>query len=266
MNSEEPQTLIADLCERFTKIFQEIKDIKDSRQSLESENQELTFLINEEIINHQNSITSLQTEIIELQEVKRKEVGFFEINPNLDKEIISFGSEIENQKIMIAFIDRKRQEINEKTNILQRNKSELLEKSKKITWEIENHKNLLENSRNSSLILERKNEDLENTSVEIQRKYDVFYKEFSKNEKLYKESFEEKMQKEDEQKAVSNEYRELLKKNSHFAKNLQENEKEINRNSEDLKVKIQRLEVLLRLNAKMTNKLLNLEEKSLIYE
>lgn len=266
MNKEDPQVLIADLCERFTKIFQEIKEIKETRQNLENENQELTFLINEEIQKHQQSIENLQSELIELQDVKEKESTYFEINPNIEKEINNLMSDIENQQMMISLLEKKKREILEKTDILRKKKNELTELNNNLTQDVEKHEIILENCRMSSQLLSKKNEELENNMIELQHKYDILFKDFNKHEKLYQEGFEEKIRKEDEHKAISNEYRELLKKNSNFAKNLQENEKEINKYSEELKVKIQRLEVLLRLNLKLSSKCLKLEEESLVYE
>ena len=266
IKKEDPQILIADLCERFTKIFQEIKDIKESRQSLERENQELTYLINEEILNHQKSIDNIQKEILESQEVKEKEIGLYDLNPNIEKEIHAFSSEIENQKIMISLIEKKRLEVLEKTNVLKKIKSDLIEKSKKYASDIESQKNMLDKIKNITEELYKKKDEFQSNSRELQIKYDRLLSDFMGNETLYKESIEEKMKKEDEHKTVSTEYREILKKNSNFSKTVQETEKEINKSSDDLKAKIQRLEVLLKMNSKLSNKLLKLEEESLIYE
>jgi len=266
MNKEDPQVLIADLCERFTKIFEEIKEIKESRQTLENENNELSFLINEEIQNHQKSIENLQKEILELQEVKEKENALFDSNPVIEKEIIKINSDIENQKMMVSLLEKKRHDILEKTSIFKNNKHEILSYSDKINKDLDNQKALLENLKNASEKLEKKEQEIETNSLELQRKYEILLKEFNKNEKMFKECIEDKMKREDEHKAVSNEYRDLLKRNSYCAKNVQETEKEVTKSSEDLKVKIQRLEVLLKLNAKMSNRLLKLEEESLVFE
>ena len=161
MSKEDPQILIADLCERFTKIFQEIKDIKETRQNLENENQELTFLINEEIQKHQQSIENLQTELVELQDVKDKEGAYFEINPNIEKEIHNFTSDIENQQMMISLLEKKKHEILEKTDILKKNKSEITEMKNNLTQDIEKHESFLENCKLSSQTLSKKNEEIE---------------------------------------------------------------------------------------------------------
>lgn len=266
MNKEDPQVLIADLCERFTKIFEEIKEIKESRQALESENQELSSLINEEIQNHQKSIENLQKEILELQEVKDKESDYFGANPVLEKELIKMNGDIENQRMMVSLLEKKRHDLLEKTSILKNNKIELASYVDKISKDLENQKEILNKIKNSTENFEKKQQEIEANSSEIQRKYEILLREFAKNERNYKEIVEEKMRREDEHKAISNEYRDLLKRNSNCAKTAQETEKEVNKYSEELKVKIQRLEVLLKLNGKMSNRLLKLEEEALVYE
>lgn len=265
-NKDDPQVLIADLCERFTNIFQEIKEIKQKKESFLQENQELSYLINEEIQKHQETIAQFQAELVDLQEIKLKEAEILEESAGKPKEIQAIVAEIENQKLMIALLEKKKREIIESCREVLKEKRELVGKIERFSKEIEDFKEKTEKNNEFSRELQEKLGEFEGKIAELNKNNEKFIGNLLKNEEILKETLEKKLKKEDEHRVISSEFRESLKKNSNISKTLQEIEKEISRNSEDLQTKIQRLEVLLKMNANLSNKLLKLEENSVFLE
>lgn len=258
---EDSHILIADLCERFTTIFQEIKQLKESRLELEQENEELKLVINEEILSHQTSIDTLQKEIIDLTQFQPEDST--QMN---EEEIRIIQADTENEKILLEIMKKKNEEINNKISIITRKRNELKEQIIKDTKECENINLLIEDRKKNYCEIEKKISEFENNNFELKQKNFELREKIDKNEKLLKASFEEKFKNDDNYKSISNEYRELLRKNSNIVKNIQELEKENNKNYDELKIKMQRLDVLLKINTKLSTKLSKYEEKAFNYE
>lgn len=261
---EDSNILIADLCERFTKIFQEIKEMKEARVELENENEEIKVSINDEIQNHQQSIEKFQREILDLQNFQDENLT--DDTKLSEKELKVFDNEIENEKLLTTILKKQFDEVFEKKNKAAKKKEEHTQLGEILSKENEILSNNISNFKESSKNLEKENFVLDRNINEIKEKIDQEMQSIEETENLLREGFEEKFRIEDEHKNLSLAYREILKKNSNQGKLILDLEKENTKNYEELKMKMQRLELLLKMNTKLTAKLSKFEDNAGILE
>lgn len=261
---EDSNILIADLCERFTKIFQEIKEMKEARVDLENENEEIKISINDEIQNHQQSIEKFQKEILDLQSFQDENLTD-DTNLN-EKELKVIDNEVENEKLLTTILKKQFDEVFEKKNKANKKKEELHQLCEILLKENEVLSNKISGFKESSKNMEKESFILERNICEMHEKNDIETQNIEETENLLREGFEEKFRIEDEYKNLSLAFREILKKNSNQGKLALDLEKENTKNYEELKMKMQRLELLLKMNTKLTLKLSKFEDNAGILE
>lgn len=67
-STNQTANFVAELCDRFTSIFQQIKDLKMTTQQIEEENQKIVELIGEEREKFKSTQEELEQKQLELQQ------------------------------------------------------------------------------------------------------------------------------------------------------------------------------------------------------
>ena len=111
LKNNSSKLLLASLCDKFTKIFHNIKLTRENFLEITTENENLSSMINNEIAAHKQSIEAFQNKIISLQKFPlfNSNINSEEKNTN---EIGQLSSEIEEKHMLIQILGKKDKEIN----------------------------------------------------------------------------------------------------------------------------------------------------------
>ncbi|KRX06879.1 hypothetical protein PPERSA_11524 [Pseudocohnilembus persalinus] len=263
----ETEQLISQLCIKFTNILKQTKEIRQTRNNLEQENQNLENMIQEEKLKFedaQNSLDQAAQQIQQQQQELEESQKVEEVDGQSKQEQIK--QELENKKAILDVAQLKLKELNQQLDqelstqsSLQIQRQNIEENLRQIKAKVQEHQEIASN-------IEQNTEDINLKNEELAEKIKNLILIIEQNDSELRKTMEEKCIREDEYKMSLQEYRQILAQTSKYQKQTKEGEKIVQKLSEELKSKLKRLDILVKNKSKLEQKLQKHEQLKFKYE
>jgi len=248
---------LAQMCEKFTDTFKKMKDLRQMRSSLESENNRIHLILTEESQKLESTLSKLKEDLSKIQE---KQDELIKKSTDFQRQILALSNEKTQKQTKLQIIQ------DENALLRKESKGEGLEITRNLENSIINLKEKLDEMKNLNELSIKKENVAKNQLEEVKKTKENKEQELKELEAVYKGLERNSMEKVVQDHEIVNNYRRNLKENREKMEIIERKEKDLEILSEELESKLDRLKTIIGNNKSMKAKMNKNDDNLFIYQ